>query len=60
MKCTIKHIPAHVGILGNECADRLAKAAAKKGITAAARTNDERQQLELDAMADAIVAAILA
>ena len=60
MQCTIKHIPAHVGILGNERADRLAKAAAKRGYAAASRTFEQQQEIELEAVADSILAAILA
>ena len=55
----IKHVLAHVGIYGNERADRLAKAAAKRAHRAAARTTEQRQDQALDALADSIVAAIL-
>ena len=48
-----------MGIYGNERADRLAKAAAKRAHLAAARTQDQRQEQALDALADSIVAAIL-
>ena len=54
-----QHVSAHVGIYGNEKADRLAKAAAKRAHLAAARTDEQRQEQALDALADSIVAAIL-
>ena len=44
---TIKHVPAHVGIYGNERADRLAKAAARRTDLAAERTVEQRQDQEL-------------
>ena len=53
-----KHVPAHVGVYGNERADRLAKAAARRAHLAAARTEEQRQDQALDALADSIVAAI--
>ena len=60
LQVSIHHVRAHVGIYGNEKADRLAKAAARRAITAATRTVEEMQELQLESMADAIVAAILA
>ena len=54
-----QHVPAHVVIYGNEKADRLAKAAAKRAHLAAARTEEQRQEQALDALCDSIVAAIL-
>ena len=54
-----QHVPAHVGIYGNERADRLAKAAANRAHLAAARTEEQRQEQALDALCDSIVAAIL-
>ena len=36
-----KHTPAHVGIYGNEKADRLVKAAARRAHQAAARTDEQ-------------------
>ena len=52
------HLPAHVGIIGNECADKLAKAAVRKAFQAVTRSAAERATLELDGMADAMVAAM--
>ena len=53
------HVPAHVGVYGNERADRLAKAAASRAHLAATRTNEQREDQALDSLADSIVAAIL-
>ena len=53
------HIPAHVGVYGNERADRLAKAAARRAHLAHARTEEQREDQALDALADSIIAAIL-
>ena len=55
-----KHVPAHVGVYGNERADRLAKAAARRAHLAAARSREQRVDQALDAMADSIIAAITA
>ena len=48
----------HQVLNGNERADRLAKAAARRAHMAAARTEEQRQDQTLDAIADAIVATI--
>ena len=55
----VRHVPAHVGVYGNEKADRLAKAAARRAHLAAARTDEQRQDQALEALADSIIAAIL-
>ena len=54
-----KHVPAHVGVYGNERADRLAKAAARRAHLAASRTGEQREDQALEALADAIVDSIL-
>ena len=56
----VRHVPAHVGIYGNERADRLAKAAAKRAHMAAARTQEQRLEQQIESLADSIVAAIIA
>ena len=55
----VNHVPAHVGIYGNERADRLAKAAARRAHVAASRTAEQRQERFVEALADSIVDAIL-
>ena len=48
-----------MGVYGNERADRLAKAAANRAHRANARTDEEREEQALEALADSIVSAIL-
>ena len=59
LQVRFRYVPTHVGIYGNERADRLAKAAAKRAHLAAARTVEQRQDQALDALADSIVATII-
>ena len=54
-----RHVPAHVGVYGNERADRLAKAANRRAHLAHDRTDEQREDQALNALADSIVAAIL-
>ena len=54
-----RHVPAHVGVYGNERADRLAKAANTRSHLANARTKEQREDQALDALADSIKTAIL-
>ena len=58
LQVTIKHVDAHVGIRGNERADALAKAAARRALAAAIRTPEEQIERDIEGMAEAIVAVI--
>ena len=57
IKVEFRHVPAHVGIYGNERADRLAKAAKNRGHKAVPRTEQELNDSDIDRMADSIIAA---
>ncbi len=58
-KDTIKHIPVHVGILGNERADRLTKVAVKRTYEVVTWSEETRLDQNLESMTDVIVASIL-
>ena len=60
VEVVITHVPGHVGIKGNERADRLAKAGSRRGHRDATLTPAEREARQLEGMADAIVAGLLA
>ena len=53
-----RHVSTHVGVYGNERADRLAKAAARRAHLAAARTDEQREEQALEALAESIVLSI--
>ena len=53
-----RHVPAHVGVYGKVRADRLAKAAARRAHLAAERTDEQREEQALEALAESIVLAI--
>ena len=52
-----RHVPARVGIVGNEKADKLAKTALRRAHNNTPRTHHDLLELELDRIADEIVAA---
>ena len=54
-----RHVSAHVGVYGNEHADRLTKAAAKRAHLAAARTDEQREEQALEALAESTVLSIV-
>ena len=56
----VKNVPAHVGVYGNEMADRLAGAASKRAHRNAHMSRRERDERNLETMADVIVASLLA
>ena len=60
IEVVITHVPGHVGVHGNERADRLTKVDSQRGHRDAVLTPAERDARRLDGMADAIVAGLLA
>ena len=60
IEVALLHVPTHVGVYGNEKADRLAKAAVRRARRNALLTPAERAERNLEGMADAIVASVLA
>ena len=60
LKVTIVHVPAHVGVYGNERADALARAAARRAVAARTLTAEQQQDQQIENDADDIVNAILA
>ena len=52
------HILSHIGIIGNERAYKLAKAAVQTAFRAVTRSTAERAEIEMEGMADAMVAAM--
>ena len=60
IEVVITHVPDHVGVHGNERADRLAKAGSQRGHRDANLTQAERDARQLESMADAIVAGLIA
>ena len=55
----VRHVPVHVGVYDNEKTDRLTKAAVRRAHLAATRTEEQRQDQALEALAESIIAAIL-
>ena len=55
----VRRVPAHVGIRGNERADRLAAAAAKRAHRNCVLSAEERVERRLESLADALVASLL-
>ena len=56
----VRRVSAHVGILGNERADRLAAAAARRAHRNSVLSASEREERHLESLADALVASLLA
>ena len=58
IEVALLYVPAHVGVYGNERADRLAKAAARRARRNASLTREQLDERNLEDMADAIVASV--
>ena len=56
----VKRVPAHVGIVGNERADKLAAAAARRAHRNCVLSAEEREERRLESLAEALVASLLA
>ena len=53
-----RHVPTHVGVYGNERADRLAKVVTRQEHTAANRTVEQRIEKKVGILTDSIVVVI--
>ena len=60
IEVALLYVPAHVGVYGNERADRLAKAAARRARRNASLTREQLDERIIEEMADAIVSSVLA
>ena len=60
IEVALLYVPAHVGVHGNERADRLAKAAVRRARRNASLTAEQIEERNLDNMADDIVSRVLA
>ena len=60
IEVALLYVPAHVGVYGNERADRLAKAAARRARRNASLTREQLDERIIEDMADAIVSSVLA
>ena len=60
IEARFKHIPAHVGIYGNECADKLAKAAVARAHRSADLSPSQLLDRQIENHAQAVFNDILA
>ena len=56
----VNHVPAHVGIHGNESADKLSKAAVRRAHRNRVLPATEREERRLETLVDALVSSLLA